>query len=107
MAIKSSLFLTSTGKILSCGSNSYWQLVTGQPNTEPVRSPIETMIKEGATFCMAGEDTTAVFIGTNPPPNMPNKTITSISTTGSKSPSVEEGTELIDELLIKKFIAGK
>lgn len=67
-----SLFLTNEGKILSCGTNQYGQLLLSSGPGKDVYSPIETTITGGATFCIAGDCLSAVFIGSNPPPNTPN-----------------------------------
>ena len=68
-----SLFETHEGKILACGSNGSGQLfLSSGPNKEDVYSPTETTIASGATFCVAGNYITALFIGGDPPPNMPN-----------------------------------
>ena len=70
-----SLFETTDGKVLSCGSNSYGELLLSSGPGENVYLPSETTITGGATFCIAGGYLSAVFIGGEPPPNMPNKRI--------------------------------
>lgn len=71
-----SLFGTVGGKILSCGYNIYGQLLLGSgPSEEDAFSPKETTITEGATFCIAGNGISAVFVGGDPPPNTPNMQI--------------------------------
>ena len=68
-----SLFETREGKILAYGSNSYGELLLSSgPSDEYFFSPTETTITSGATFCVAGEYMSAVFIGGDPPPNTPN-----------------------------------
>ena len=68
-----SLFETREGKILSCGSNFYGQLLLSSgPSKEKVYSPRETTITGGATFCIAGECLSSVFVGGYPPRNTPN-----------------------------------
>ena len=68
-----SLFETCEGRVLACGCNSYGQLLLrGDPSNENVYSPAETTITGDATFCVAGELMSAVFIGGDPPPNTPN-----------------------------------
>lgn len=70
-----SLFETSEGKILSCGFNNYGELLLNSGPSESVYSPTETIITSGASFCIAGGCTSAVFIGNSPPPNTPNMRI--------------------------------
>ena len=68
-----SLFENNEGKVLACGRNYYGQLLLKSgPSNECFYSPAETTIKGGATFCVAGDDMSAVFIGGDPPPNTPN-----------------------------------
>lgn len=57
-----SLFKTFNGAIVACGNHSCGQLPldTG-PRKEPYFLPVETTIKEGATFCIAGECITIIF----------------------------------------------
>ena len=69
-----SLFITSEGKVLACGHNRYGQLLTTKPSSE-VYTPIETTISGGASFCIAGFNVSFVFVGTEPPPNTPNRRI--------------------------------
>ncbi|KAK8837309.1 hypothetical protein M9Y10_036740 [Tritrichomonas musculus] len=70
-----SLFVTRDGKILSCGTNQYGQLLLSSGPSKDVYSPTETTITGGATFCIAGDCLSAVFIGSVPPPNTPNMRI--------------------------------
>lgn len=70
-----SLFETSDGQILSCGCNENGQFFLKNKFSKDVYLPNETKIIEGATFCVAGYRLSAVFIGINPPPNMPNMKI--------------------------------
>lgn len=60
-----SLFQTADGKILVCGNNSYGELLLPNPTKEFVFGPRESGIKD-ATFCIAGNYATAVFIGCDP-----------------------------------------
>lgn len=69
-----SLFVTIEGKILSCGPNNFGQLLLRNGTKKNVYLPSETFITEGATFCIAGY-LSAVFIGSEPPPNTPNRRI--------------------------------
>ncbi|KAK8880608.1 hypothetical protein M9Y10_003290 [Tritrichomonas musculus] len=48
---------------------------SGGQSDECVYSPTETTITGGATFCVAGSNMSAVFIGGNPLPNSPNTPI--------------------------------
>lgn len=70
-----SLFETSEGKILSCGRNYYGQILLSSGKGDDVYSPKETMITEGATFCIAGFNSSVVFFGGEPPPTTPNRLI--------------------------------
>lgn len=69
-----SLFQSSSGKILSCGNNQCGQLIGESLMNEFSFSIIETAITEGATFCVAGSEFSAVFIGCDPS-NCPNRKI--------------------------------
>ena len=69
-----SLFITEEGMVLACGTNNFGQLFISN-SYECVFSPTETTIKSGATFCIAGCAISVAFIGTEPPPNTPNRTI--------------------------------
>ena len=69
-----SLFITSEGKVLACGSNYCGQLFLNKNLQNDIfYLPVETMINEDATFCIAGNSLSAVFVGCQPPPNTPNK----------------------------------
>ena len=72
--VSHSLFKTKEGQILSCGSNKYGQLFLKEP-CENVFQPTETTIIGGATFCVAGSSLSVIFVGIDPPPNIPNKKI--------------------------------
>ena len=61
-----SLFQTDSGKILACGNNIRGQLLGKEKSQEPIFIPIETEITKGATFCVAGESSSSVFIGADP-----------------------------------------
>ena len=67
-----SLFETQEGKILSCGCNYFSQLLLKEHSSEHVCSPTETTINFGASFSIAGDCISFVFIGGSPPPNTPN-----------------------------------
>ncbi|KAK8841776.1 hypothetical protein M9Y10_026725 [Tritrichomonas musculus] len=70
-----SLFETREGKILACGSNESGELLLSSGAGNKVYSPMETIITEGATFCIAGVTLSVVFIGDELLPNMPNRRI--------------------------------
>ena len=70
-----SLFETISGKVLSCGNNVCDQLFLDSKPGRKVYLPEETVISEGATFCIAGINVSAAFIGGQPPPNIPNKRV--------------------------------
>ena len=68
-----SLFQTSDGMILACGLNQYGELLLESgPCEEKIYTPVETMIKDGAYFCIAGQCISAVFNEYDPPPKTPN-----------------------------------
>lgn len=69
-----SLFQTVDGKLLSCGKNKFGQLFLDDLSNEEVLSPVETTIKSGVSFCIAGENTSFVFIN-GLPPNCPNQKV--------------------------------
>lgn len=70
-----SLFLTDGGKVLACGSNNYAQLPAADvPFDDKIPSPIETVISKDASFCIAGDSMSAIFINSDPP-SSPNKKI--------------------------------
>lgn len=70
-----SLFETYEGKVLACGCNNYGELLLKGGPSSDVCSPTETMITGGATFCVAGDLMSAVFIDGKPPINTPNMPI--------------------------------
>lgn len=61
-----SLFQTDDGRILACGSNRCGELIGSQPTKMCFYSPVETGVDRGATFCVAGWEISAVFIGCDP-----------------------------------------
>lgn len=68
-----SYFQTSTGKILACGNNKYGQLfIKYNPEVDCCYFPLETEIKEGAQFIVAGDDLAFAFIDCDPT-NSPNR----------------------------------
>lgn len=60
-----SIFETFDGRILCCGDNRCGQLICHELSNEPVYTPIDTGIKEKASFCVAG-DSSSVFINHDP-----------------------------------------
>ncbi|KAK8843106.1 hypothetical protein M9Y10_025297 [Tritrichomonas musculus] len=69
-----SLFRTEDGKVLSCGSNAFGELMLDRfAKNDKIYSPVETTIESGASFCIAGHYESAVFVGGKLPPNMPNR----------------------------------
>ncbi|KAK8840455.1 hypothetical protein M9Y10_030660 [Tritrichomonas musculus] len=61
-----SLFETFDGKILSCGDNRSGQLIGLELSNDPVYSPSDTGIKEKVCFCVAGGDSSSVFLNHDP-----------------------------------------
>lgn len=97
-----SLFITKEGKVLACGSNYYGQLfIRNDKEKEFVDLPIETSITKDATFCIAGNCLSAVFVGCEPPPNIPNKSIIKPVIFTSKM-SESERLKAENELLIQE-----
>lgn len=72
-----SLFQTVDGKIITCGCNNYGELLGNGPSKDNVCCPKETDIKEGAKFCIAGENISVVFMDSFPL-NCPNCKINNI-----------------------------
>lgn len=71
-----SLFQSIDGQIFACGSNEYGELLIGtEEKVMKVYEPIETTIKNDATFCIAGAGISAIFVGCEPPPNIPNRRV--------------------------------
>lgn len=66
-----SLFQTDSGMLLACGSNKYGQLFLDE-FSDDVNKPVETAIKSGASFCIAGENISLAFIN-GYPANCPNQ----------------------------------
>lgn len=69
-----SFFQTKEGKLLSCGKNKFGQLFLDDLSKDEVLSPVETTIKSGASFCIAGANISFVFIN-GFPPNCPNQKV--------------------------------
>ncbi|KAK8888243.1 putative E3 ubiquitin-protein ligase herc4 [Tritrichomonas musculus] len=89
-----SLFRTSDGKVISCGSNIGCELLDGRDLDESVEDGlVETSIEKGASFCIAGYGISVVFIDCDPPQNMPKNgrfyVIKELKIFGSKSGNFE------------------
>lgn len=70
-----SLFQDEKGKILACGYNGFGQMLLKEPSYKNNYLPVETTIKGGATFCVAGHALSCIIIDSQPPPNCPNRKI--------------------------------
>lgn len=70
-----SLFRTSEGKIVGCGFNYSDDLMIKSGNKKRIYPPEETLITNGATFCITGNLLSVVFVGIPPPINTPNRKI--------------------------------
>ena len=67
-----SLFQTKNGGVIACGCNFYGQLlIESGPSKEKIFKPCETTIQGGASFCIAGDGISIIFIN-NVPKNNPN-----------------------------------
>ena len=78
---------------------------------EKIYSPVETTIESGASFCIAGDWISAVFVGEELPPNMPNRRLpkkndhlTSRKTVSSSTKS--EGSEYLKDKEISELKAA-
>lgn len=90
-----SLFITYDGMVLGCGRNQFGQLFLDDGSSKDVFfTPIQTSIKSGATFAIAGPGISAVWIGANPPPNMPNMPLLK---SDYKYPSCEAFTHVVSD----------
>ncbi|KAK8889036.1 hypothetical protein M9Y10_033779 [Tritrichomonas musculus] len=87
-----SLFQTEEGQILASGENNYGQLFSDKPSTEKVYMPIETEIKGGANFCIAGDSCSFAFIDSNPLMS-PNRRITVDKSKSNSISKLEEENE--------------
>ncbi|KAK8890682.1 protein kinase activity protein [Tritrichomonas musculus] len=101
-----SLFITSEGKVLACGWNNCGQLLTTEPGSD-VYTPSDTTISSGASFSIAGGAISLVFVGTEPPPNTPNRPIRPIKEKVTKEPASKVAETPSDEILrLKEEIAA-
>lgn len=92
-----SLFITSEGKVLACGCNSCGQLLLSsgpsssgkfsqfQNDYREIFTPIETSVTSGASFCIAGSNSSIVFCGFVPP-NTPNRVLRNTQDASSQPP---------------------
>lgn len=68
-----SLFITYDGMLLACGRNSFALLLPHEIEKKMVfHDIVQTKIVKDATFAIAGPEVSAVFVGAQPPLNMPN-----------------------------------
>lgn len=71
-----SIFVTSQGKVLTSGNNGCGQLlIKDGPTSDFAFSPVETVIKSGCSFCIAGNNVSVLFVDCDPPQNSPNRAI--------------------------------
>ncbi|KAK8892053.1 hypothetical protein M9Y10_029275 [Tritrichomonas musculus] len=71
-----SLFQNSQGAIFACGTNSNGELLLkSELKKDIVYTPLRTIIKEGASFCITGFGLSCVFVSCQPPCNIPNKIV--------------------------------
>lgn len=71
-----SFFQTAEGTVLACGKPSYSCLLINDPTLkDSISTPRLTEIKNSASFCIAGNFVSAVFIGCKSPKAMPNKAL--------------------------------
>ena len=75
-----SLFLTEDGMVLSVGYNKYGELLMNYHADGNACNILKTRITSGASFCIAGSYVSAVFVGNDLPPNMPNRRIGMVAT---------------------------
>lgn len=67
-------------KVLACGKNSYGELLLSQGKSkDKICLPIETVVDSGATYCIARDNISAIFVNFDAP-NCPNRTINSSET---------------------------
>lgn len=70
-----SLFQTVEGKLLSCGTNAFGELMLSSgPSHDKQYYPVETSFTN-VSYCIAGAAKSAVFVNCDPPPHNPNKRI--------------------------------
>ncbi|KAK8894663.1 hypothetical protein M9Y10_023100 [Tritrichomonas musculus] len=73
--ISESVFKTSKGEILACGSNSNGKLMLKDASISNAYPPVETAITHDTTFCILGNAKSVVFCGVEPPQNTPNRKV--------------------------------
>lgn len=69
------LFQTKQGALLACGYCNFDQLMIGKTKNQSFYSPVDTLIKEKASFCIAGSCLSCAFIDCKPPPFGPNRRV--------------------------------
>lgn len=72
---KHTIFQNVDGKLFGCGNNFCGPLLTAKPGKLTI-TPIESTVKLGASFCIAGDCLSAAFIDCEAPPYCPNRRIT-------------------------------
>lgn len=71
-----SLFVTSHGKVLACGNNGCGQLNLRKGASRDMEYvPVESMIKNGCRFCIAGNNLSVFFVDCEPPQFTPNRAL--------------------------------
>lgn len=73
-----SLFVTEEGKVLSCGTNDFGQLLLDS-DLLCTFEPVETTINEGVSHCVAGDSISVVFVDCEAPEHSPNLTVKKFS----------------------------
>lgn len=95
-----SLFLTTDGKVLACGSNNYGQIPASGILTSVDKvyyTPVETLVSSGASFCIAG-GLVSIFFSNCIPEKMPNKTITKGEIEGGIEQEAHSHTKSTDDI---------
>lgn len=86
-----SLFVTIDGKVIACGFNADGQLFTKtQSINEYINQPMETCIRNGAHFCIAGCNNSVAFINHDIPPNSPNSGKSNVPFESDRSNLIEK-----------------
>lgn len=87
-----SLYQAISGKIISCGNKDTGALlIEGPLNDEYTPTPVETIIKSNAKFCIAGVGVSAVFVNCEIPKNCPNQPTQKVENTLDKDAGDKEG----------------
>lgn len=97
-----SLFQTKEGMILSCGTNQFGELVLDK-TSRGCEFPTETIVKSGASFCIAGRNLSAIIIGPTIPAYMANMNVTFEKRPSSAMlPKLPKDNEMHDEIIESK-----